>query len=323
MTNDSDSDGSDVETLGPLRARVTTLEELCERFLPTFAARIWETCCWPEHMAGGWKIGDSKFIVCSITPDSKTELYVQLWSEPQELVLMEVCSGEWSPGSVKYAQEPQRRLLRSLGYTKGGQANNFGKDVEVRNVAEAENVAREALRIFFEGFGYRGQWPLEIRCAQAARADQQPVFSSLTPEDLAKLLSEHGYRSAIPDVEDTALVLLQRGRRRFAARLDARVPKQQLYRAVILDAILHPVRKIPDDAVVALNDEIAGLTVRRGEGRQLRLSMLLLVDGGVTQEWIVRSIDYWLTSVRRCERSLQTVIRRKHSARGRVRTRVH
>ena len=45
-------------------------------------------------MAGGCKIGDFKFIVYSISPDSKTELYVQSWSEPQESVLIEVCSGE-------------------------------------------------------------------------------------------------------------------------------------------------------------------------------------------------------------------------------------
>jgi hypothetical protein len=305
MTNQTDSDDTDVEILGPLQPRVTSLEELCERFLPTLAARIWETCCWPDRMADGWRIGDSKFIVCSVNPDSRTELYVQLWSEPHEPVLMEVCSGEWSPASVKYVQEPQRRLLRSLGYTKGGQANNFGKDVEVRNVAQAENVAREALRIFFDGFGYRGQWPLQIRCAGAERADEQPVFSSLTPEDLARLLSEHGYRAAIPDVEDTALVLLQRGRRRFVARLDAPVPKQRLYRAVILDAMLHPVREMPDEAVAALNDEIAGLTVRRGQERELRLSMLLLLDGGVTEAWILKSLEYWMTSVRGCERSLQ------------------
>ena len=87
MTDDPFSDESDVETIGPLKARVTTLEQLSTHFLPTVAARIWETCCWPDRMADGWDIGDSKFIVCSISPESKTELYVQLWSEPRESVL--------------------------------------------------------------------------------------------------------------------------------------------------------------------------------------------------------------------------------------------
>jgi hypothetical protein len=320
---DAFEEDSPIEVLNSLRTLAAGLDELSRKFLPTVAARIWEACCWPDRMSDGWKIGDYRFVVFSIDPEPKTELYVQLWSEPRETTLMEVCSGEWAPPAVKYVQDRQRRLLRELGFKKGGPARNFRKEIEIRNVTDAENAGREILRIFYEAFRYRGQWPLRIRSEAGERSELRPVFSSLTPEDLAKLLAEHGYKAIVPDVDDTALVLLQRGRRRFTARFDGRVPKPDLYQAIILDAMLQPPRRISDDAVVTLNDEIAGLTVRRGENRQLRLSMLMLLDGGVSEAWIVRSIDYWLVSIRRCERSLQSIVRKRPSTHGQDQPRVH
>src|SRR5688572_14518810 len=143
-------------------------------------------------MADGWSIGDYQFVVIEISPEPTTSLYVQFWSEPGEEVLMEVCSGEWSPGSVKYVQKSQRALLRSLGFRIDGEARNFSKELRITKVSEAETAARETLRILFDGFGFRGQWPLQIQVERDSRAEQQLVYSSFTPEDFAKLLSEHG-----------------------------------------------------------------------------------------------------------------------------------
>jgi hypothetical protein len=302
MTGENVPDEPTIETVPALRKPAKSVEDLHARYLSAVAARIWETCCWPDRMADGWKIGDFRFVVFSVSPDAETDLYVQLWSEPREQVLMEVCSGEWSPGSIRYVLEPQRRFLRSLGYEKGGKAKNFARLVDVRNAREAEDVAREALRIFFDAFGYRGQWPLEIRCERGERAEQRPVFAAITSEDLAKLLTDQNYTAIVPDVDDTELVLLKRGRRRFTARLDGRLPGENVYRAVILDKTLPRPRKLTDANVAALGNEIAGLSVRVHEGGDLRLSMLMLLDGGVTEEWMLRFVDYYLACVRRAER---------------------
>ena len=305
MTGENGHDEPNLETVPALRKPAKSVEDLLARYLPTVAARIWETCCWPDRMADGWKIGDFRFVVLSVSPDEATDLYVQLWSEPREQVLVEVCSGEWSPGSIRYVRDPQRRLLRSLGYEKSGKAKNFAKLVDVRNVREAEAVAREALRIFFEAFEYRGRSPLEIRCERGERAEQRPVFAAITAEDLAKLLADQNYTAIVPEVDDTELVLLKRGRRRFTARLDGRVPGENVYRAVILDTMLPRPGKLTDANVAAFNDAIAGLSVRVHESGDLRLSMLMLLDGGVTEEWMLRFVDYYLACVRRCERLLR------------------
>jgi hypothetical protein len=322
MTDKAEFDSDNTEMIDALEAPVDTLQELYGTFLPTVTARIWETCCWPDRMAEGWKIGDYRFVVLSVSPDSKTSLYVQFWSEPREPVLAEVCSGEWSPRSLKYVQESQRRLFRSLGYRKGGQANNFEKEAEINTAAAAEEIAREALRIFFEAFGYRGQWPLEIRCAQGERAVHQPVFSSLTPDDFAKLLSEHGFATAVPDVDDSPVVLVRHGRRRFTARFDHQLPHENSYRAIVLNAVLDAVREIPDEAVIELSNE-TGLTIRKEQNRDLWLSMLMLLDGGVTGEWVLRSSDYWLACVRRCDHLLQRIIRKRRVVVAKGRRQVH
>jgi hypothetical protein len=131
-------------------APVDSLDALCERYLPTLAARIWAACCWPDHMEDGWKIGDYRFVIFSTSPEPETTLYVQFWSEPREPAVMEVCSGEWSPGSVKYVQKPQRLMLESLGFRKGGEARNYSRTLPITNVDEAEEAARQALHILYE-----------------------------------------------------------------------------------------------------------------------------------------------------------------------------
>src|SRR2546426_6517890 len=47
---------------------ITSIDELRETCLPTLTARIWETCCWPERMSDGRKVGDFNFIVIEYPP---------------------------------------------------------------------------------------------------------------------------------------------------------------------------------------------------------------------------------------------------------------
>jgi len=51
--------------------------------------------------------------------------------------------------------------------------------------------------IFFEVFGYRGQWRLDIERHRGERADHDPVYTSLTPEDFAKVATRAECRSTV------------------------------------------------------------------------------------------------------------------------------
>ncbi len=144
-------------------------------------------------------------------------------------MLVEVCSGNWNPGAVKYIRHPQRAALEALGYAIGGNAGNFRKEIVVRSPDEAEQAANDALAIIFDVLGYRGEVPLAIKCHRGERAAQAAVHRSLMPEDFLKLALEAGFRAAeLPREDDTPVVTLARGRFRAVALLGSQTPKSNL-----------------------------------------------------------------------------------------------
>jgi hypothetical protein len=320
---DDSSESTDdiLETIPPLERQIQSLDQLCDALLPSVAAHIWRACCWPDRMKDGWKIGDHCFVVFSLTPERNTELYVQFWSEPQEPVLVEVCSGEWSPGSVKYVQARQRALLASLGYEIGGEAKNLRRLVRINSVADAEAAAREMLRIFYDALGYRGQWALDVRLERGERAEAGYMYTAVTPEDLAKLAAARGYTAAVgTDDDGEPIVVLRRGRTRFAGLFGA-AHSEALHDIVILDVSLPSPKEMTAAALTRLAGELPGVVVRAGGSMTVRLSMLLRLGGGVTAEWIAQSLDHWAIAVAKCRRLLLATSRENRRPLARPRSR--
>jgi hypothetical protein len=247
------------------------------------------TCCWPEA-ATGWKVGDFNYLVVAITPDSDTNLYVQFWSEPQEPVLNEVCSGAWCPGAIRYIGPTERSALEARGYTVGGRAHNYSRRLVIDSAAKAEAAALETLQVMFDIFGYRGQWPLQIERHHGERAEHDPVVTSLTPQDFAKLAAAAGFSTSIPESKDgPVVVLLERGRQRIAATLVCRLPNQGLYSAIVLRAPVRVRRTISDAVLAAINGSMRFVKLRGVHHGTLTVEMPLSFDGGVTMKWVVRS----------------------------------
>src|SRR5262245_12395269 len=130
---------------------ITSLDELVQQSHCALCAHVWATCCWSTNGAG-WKIGDFNFLVVSVEPDANTSLYLQFWSEPGEPVLMEVASGEWCPGALRYVGPAERQALEARGYTVGGPARNYRKELPIDSAMSAETAALEVLHILFEVF---------------------------------------------------------------------------------------------------------------------------------------------------------------------------
>ena len=299
--------------LGDPSEPITSLDTLRERCLPTLTARIWETCCWPERMADGWKVGDYNFIVIAFSPvgDDRTELYVQFWSEPYEPVLVEVCSGNWNPGAVKYVRPPQRQALEELGFAIGGKAGNFRKEVVVRSPDEAEQSASEALAIVFDVLGYRGEAPLSIKCHRGERAEHAAVHHSLSPEDLLKLALEAGFRAAeLPSEDDTPVLTLARERFRAVALLGSRVGDANLFASVLLRTVVRgPAQGSPRLAGRTQRGVAPAMLVESSDGTVWAQTELVF-DGGVTAEWIMRGLNRWRATVRECERVVKVSAKR-------------
>ncbi len=282
----------------------SSLGELRDACLPTLTARLWATCRWSATMTGAWKIGDHNFLIAEVCPDPETSLYVQFWSEPHEPVEAEVCSGEWNPGAVKYVREQERDGLRALGYTEGGRAHNFQKELQIRTSAEAETVAREVLDIFFEVFGYRGQWALELKWHRGERAEHEPVYSSVRPEDFAKLAAHLGFEVEAHGRREP-VVHLRHGNRPFVASLRGRLGDGCLYSIVVLEAALTSPGALDDTSVERMNDTVRFARVSRAGEQGLVLSMPLRLDGGVTVGWLANALQHWLAAWRGCERLLK------------------
>jgi hypothetical protein len=284
---------------------VGSVEELMDACLPLLTARLWATACWVGPMGGAWKVGDFNYLVVSAEPDADTSLYVQFWSEPPGDACAEVCSGQRNAGAVRYVRQRQRKQVEALGYRVGGNARNLEKLVRIRSADETEVAAREALGIFFDVFGYRGQWPLEMEWHQGGRADHRPVHSSLTTEDLGLLVQHMGFEVIRTDEKGPTL-WLRDGRRVFLATLHRRVPDSALYAAVLLETLVRSPRDIDEATLQRIGDALAFARVVRQEPRTLALSMPVSFTGGVSIEWIAAAFQQWLQDWRTCRRLLRS-----------------
>lgn len=284
--------------------RLESAQQLADTCLPLLAARLWATCSWPGAMGGAWKVGDFNYLVVSTEPDADTPLYVQFWSEPPADACAEVCSGHRNAGAVRYVRQRQRQQIEALGYRTGGGAGNFAKDVQIRSADEAEAVAREALDIFFDVFGYRGQWPLEIEWHRGERAEPRSVYSALTTGDLATLAGHLGLEVVRED--DTGPTLwLRDGPRVFLATLHRRIAGNALYAAVLLETLIQAPRDIDEALLQRIGSAVTFARAVRQEPRMLALSMPVSFAGGVTIEWIAAVFEQWLRDWRRCRHLLR------------------
>jgi hypothetical protein len=283
---------------------ITSIDELVAHCHRALSAQLWMTCRWSEG-GSNWKIGDYNYLVVSAEPDADSSLYVQFWAEPRERVVMEIGSGESCPGAIRYIGSSQRNALAARGYTRGGRAGNYERELVIDSAEAAEAAALEVLQIFFEVFGYRGQWRLGIERHRGERADPRPVYTSVTPEDFAKVAVRAGYQATVRNSGDTKLVALTRGRRKFLAFMDWRIAKQNLYSLVALQADLTLTQPLSDGAISQVNSRFKFVKVWRTEAHTVRIRMPLVLDGGVTAAWLAQSLHHWMSSWRDCEREFR------------------
>ena len=85
----------------------------------------------------------------------------------------------------------------------------------------------------------------------------------------------------------------------------------------MLDAPIRPAAMPDDDAITALTAHVPGLAIRRLDRESLRVSMPMMMAGGVTADWVMQSVGYFLQAVRRAERLLWSKVSAKQRGHGR------
>ena len=180
--------------------------------------RAWvaAACVWKE----GWSLGDHRFVVFSIEVAPKTEVYVQLWSEPLEPVSWEVSSGRWNPPADEWLAGGRSDRIAAFGFDIGGRAENFSREVPIRSRADLTSVSRTIVDILYAGFDYRGKSELKARISYQTRATLRPVLGAFTPEDVTKVFAQFG------------LLPAQRQSRRGRSRSEAKDPRRAHVRPI-------------------------------------------------------------------------------------------
>ncbi len=179
-------------------AGAMTPAQVEKRCLARLTGLIQETAAWaPGGFRESWRLGDFNILIVETTVAPGAELYVQFWSEPNDVVAWEVSSGHLNPPLRKFVTARARAALGEMGFAVGGAAKNFGKTVSIANRGDAAAAARDTLRILHGAFGYRGLTPLVARVIQSGRSRRAVVYTRFSEGTTVTLLQELGFQTNV------------------------------------------------------------------------------------------------------------------------------
>lgn len=109
---------------------------------------------------------------------------MQFWSEPLERVLWEVSSGKWNPPADEWLAGERSQRIEALGFVIGGKAENFHRTIPLDSAGDIAAVAKAVVKIFYEGFDYRGTLPIRAQLVYGGRSVMEATYESFTPTRL-------------------------------------------------------------------------------------------------------------------------------------------
>ena len=307
------TDGQLEHELVPSAGRKRPAAEARAAAIDRVAAVVARTCQWGQPLED-WDVGDYRFLVLDYGPRKDVSLYVQIWSEPGEPVLIEACSGAWNPTARPYVQAPQRKALRKLGYAVGGQARNYQKHWTFSPRADARALAEELLSILVGIFGYRGQRPLGMVYCSDGRTAPGRVFPALGIDDVKRMLGFAGCRT----VEAEPVGPVRPGVRKrlihvaqpfpFVVEMRGQATKAPLtYEAMRLVTTLPAGRGLsPGELEMMVRECPFGRTFRDPDGDLLFIGDFVVA--GTTVRWFLTTVNVWMSMCRRAIEMLRLAL---------------
>lgn len=150
-------------------------------------------------------LGDYRFLVVDVSTASGTDAYVQIWSEPHDQLVMEVGPGNREDALLQAFADSIREPLLDRGFSIGGNANNYRKELSVPSIEDAPRVAREMLAILLDVLGYDGRTDLAYKFQQDSNLKDAQVLTGIDRSTLCMLLRRWGLR-ATPSAEDSKVI---------------------------------------------------------------------------------------------------------------------
>lgn len=259
-----------------------------------------QVCLWDDD----WNVGDYRFCIFSYSLPGDVHIFLQFWSEPEDVVQWEVSSGKWNPPTEVYLEGQRAQRIVAAGFEMGGEAENYQKDVDVNTARDVTALARQVVALLYDALDYRGQQALDVQAVADSRATLRPVYDSLSPDDLAVLLERAGYvcevgDEADDDDSDSVPVYVRRYGIRAVAILTARAPDDGGFEVIAL-GLAPPSSERGTDPPVA-------------DGVEMRA---LWLAGGVTALWLEHQVADWFDEQRQEKRKARkgsAVVRPKTS----------
>jgi hypothetical protein len=315
------TDGVERSLLVPSTGRELTPDQARARAIPAVEAVVAEACRWGTP-GDDWTVGDHRFLILEFFPAKGEGLYVQLWTEPDDPVLVEVCSGAWTPPARKYVRAPQRVALRALGYQVGGRARNFQKRWPVAGQRHASALATELVGILVDVFGYRGRQPLVMKYFAGGRTSREAVFSGVVVDDVKRMLGMAGMRVQASGARRLAEVAASHGSSPHASgensSIRSAIPREieprllevdkpfpfliemvlrakadrQTYNGLRLISVIDDGAGFSDSDIVNINSRMPCGRIQSDSDGHVMFVLEVAVNG-VTVEWFVSMMRNW------------------------------
>jgi hypothetical protein len=155
-----------------------------------------------------------------------------------------------------------------------------------------------------------------------SRSEQRSVHVSITPEDFIKIAERYGFRaSLITGDSDVPAVALEKASFKTVAVFGSLIQRDNLFGSLLLRTRVRGSSSapLPNPA----NNDV-GCPVRftvDGDGSVLAETSLIF-DGGVTTEWIGKTLHRWRRSVRTHQHAMKHALQRSLSRAETIKSRV-
>jgi hypothetical protein len=291
-------------TLACGQSQPRSAEELTGLCLPALIGLIEQTAVWnvdsinPEE-----RLGDYRFLVIEFTETVDICRYVQIWSEPNCDLTMEVGPGNREDKVLQAVADRMRPALIGRGLEIGGNANNFRKHLVAPSLKSASCIANEILALLTKVLDYKGTDDLTYHVHQDSHLRESHVLDGISRSQLFDWLNTWGLNPRrIDNEEDT----LQARERDLTFRALLSIPKKRP-NGHFWEIHCHTTFPLPSDAAEELLAEYSSkATLFKVFGgprlddamREIGIATGINLAGGVTPAHIRSQIMEWLDAAR-------------------------
>jgi hypothetical protein len=155
--------------------------------------------------AASERIGDFRYLILEFTPADGVLRFVQVLSEPETDLTMEVGPGQRSGPAEQAVADGWSAALQSRGFLIGGNAHNFRKRLGKPRAGSEVAVAAELCSLLTDVCGFDGTVDLGYEVAQGSHLKQDHVLHNVSRGGLKHMLRLWGFNPTLSGSSEEVL----------------------------------------------------------------------------------------------------------------------